>query len=129
MAKRTNKKMKRLLKLTAGWFFIILGILGLFLPFLQGILFLLIGLFILSQELPWAARLLEKLKTRFPKVTKLMHDAEEYVRKFLHTLMTNPRALKNHLWMSAAAIVVIVLFIYGMVKLWGYIQREILWLV
>lgn len=118
--------MKRLLKLSAGWFFIILGILGLFLPFLQGILFLLIGLFILAQELPWAARLLEKLKTKFPKVTKLMSDAEDYVRKFLHTLMTNPRALKNHLWMSAGALVVIVLFFYGVIKLWGYIKAEFL---
>jgi uncharacterized protein len=126
VAKRTNKKMKRLLKLTAGWFFIILGILGLFLPFLQGILFLIIGLFILSQELPWAARLLEKLKQRFPKITHQMHQAEEYVKKFLHTLMTNPRALKNHLWMSAGALVVIVLFFYGVLKLWTYVKTEIL---
>jgi uncharacterized membrane protein YbaN (DUF454 family) len=120
--------MKRLLKLTAGWLFIVLGILGLFLPILQGMLFLLIGLFILSQELPWAARLLEKLKTRFPKVTKLMTDADDYVRKFLHTLMTNPRALKNHLWMSAGALVVIVLFFYAVAKLWTYVKTEILWI-
>ncbi|HET6512032.1 MAG TPA: PGPGW domain-containing protein [Candidatus Kapabacteria bacterium] len=116
--------MKRLLKLSAGWLFIILGILGLFLPFLQGFLFLLIGLFILAQELPWAARLLERLKQRFPKITQMMHDADDYVRKFLHTLMTNPRALKNHLWMTAGAIVVMVLFFYGILKLWGYIKAE-----
>lgn len=117
--------MKRLLKLTAGWFFIILGILGLFLPFLQGILFLVIGLFILSQELPWAARLLEKLKQRFPKITQQMHAAEEYVKRFLHTLMTNPRALKNHLWMSAAGLIVLILFSYFVLKLIGYVRQEI----
>ena len=118
--------MKRLLKLTAGWFFIVLGILGLFLPVLQGMLFLLIGLFILSQELPWAARLLERLKVKFPKVTKLMMDADDYVRKFLHTLMTNPRALKNHLWASIGGLVVLVLFIYACAKLFTYVKTEIL---
>lgn len=123
MGKRSNKKLKRLLKLTAGWLFIILGVLGLFLPFLQGILFLLIGLFILAQELPWAARLLEKLKARFPKVTQSLHDAEEYVKRFLHTLMTNPRALKNQLFGVIGALVILVLLIYGGIKLWNYVQN------
>jgi len=35
---------KRLLALVVGWGFIALGIVGLFLPILQGVLFLLIGL-------------------------------------------------------------------------------------
>ena len=37
--------------LIIGWFFIALGILGLFLPFLQGILFILIGLAIQIRQL------------------------------------------------------------------------------
>ena len=54
--------------LAAGWTFILLGIAGLFLPVLQGILFLLIGLIILSSEYVWAHKLLTRLKERFPKM-------------------------------------------------------------
>ena len=61
-------KAKRLLLRLAGWAFIVLGILGLFLPVLQGILFLLIGLSILSSEYAWAHDLLHKLRERFPRV-------------------------------------------------------------
>jgi uncharacterized protein len=45
-----------------------LGVIGLFLPVLQGVLFLLIGLFILSTEHVWAHRLLLKIRNRFPAV-------------------------------------------------------------
>ncbi len=63
-----RRTFKRALVLILGWAFILLGIAGLFLPVLQGILFLLIGLFILSSEYVWAHHLLEKLKRRFPKI-------------------------------------------------------------
>jgi len=43
-------KVKRFLLILTGWAFVALGIVGLFLPVLQGILFLLIGLVILSAE-------------------------------------------------------------------------------
>jgi uncharacterized membrane protein YbaN (DUF454 family) len=49
-------------KIVGGVAFILLGIAGLFLPFLQGILFLVIGLSLLSTESERARRLLEKLK-------------------------------------------------------------------
>jgi uncharacterized membrane protein YbaN (DUF454 family) len=42
------EKLKNSVMLIIGWFFVGLGILGLFLPFLQGILFIMIGLAILS---------------------------------------------------------------------------------
>jgi hypothetical protein len=48
---------------------------GLFLPILQGILFLLIGLFILSSEYVWAHHLLSKLRARFPSVSRKADDA------------------------------------------------------
>lgn len=59
-------KGKKLVVLLLGWGFIALGVVGLFLPVLQGVLFLLIGLFILSSEYVWAHRLLEKVRKRFP---------------------------------------------------------------
>jgi uncharacterized protein len=62
-----NSRVKRFAVLVLGWAFILLGIAGLFLPVLQGILFLLIGLIILSTEYVWAHKLLAKIKARFPK--------------------------------------------------------------
>ena len=52
----------RILRLTAGWSLIVVGVIGLFLPILQGFLFIFSGLAILSTESPWARRLLDKLK-------------------------------------------------------------------
>src|SRR5581483_6858491 len=51
-----------------GWIFVILGIAGLVLPVLQGILFLMIGLYLLSREYHWARRWTEALHTRYPQV-------------------------------------------------------------
>jgi uncharacterized membrane protein YbaN (DUF454 family) len=67
-------QVKRVLILFAGWSFVLLGILGLFLPILQGFLFLFIGLVILSSQYAWAARLLDRVRRRFPK---LSHTADE----------------------------------------------------
>ena len=75
-----DRKLKRWLWLFTGWGFIVLGIVGLFLPFLQGVLFLLIGLVILSGEYVWAHKVLQKLKQRFPKLTARIHAATEKVR-------------------------------------------------
>lgn len=58
--------MKRAIRLTAGTAFLILGVLGLFLPILQGILFILTGLLILSPESRRIRRFLEVLKARYP---------------------------------------------------------------
>ena len=74
-----NARVKQWLIWCLGWVFIILGILGLFLPILQGILFLLIGLYLLSSTSPWAARLLDKLRNRFPKTSKTFDEAKEKV--------------------------------------------------
>jgi len=63
-----KSRMKRIALLIVGWTFIVLGVAGLFLPFLKGVLFLLIGLFILSGEYVWAHKLLHRLKERFPKI-------------------------------------------------------------
>ncbi|HVF90731.1 MAG TPA: PGPGW domain-containing protein [Blastocatellia bacterium] len=68
-------RLKRYAIYWTGWGFILLGIAGLFLPILQGILFLLIGLALLSNTSPWAARLLLRLRTRFPAVSKKFDEA------------------------------------------------------
>jgi uncharacterized membrane protein YbaN (DUF454 family) len=70
-----NARFKRIGIYWLGWFFIVLGILGLFLPILQGILFLLVGLSLLSQSSPWAARLLQRLRERFPRIAGTYSEA------------------------------------------------------
>jgi len=72
-----NPRLKRVLVLLLGWGCVLIGIVGLFLPVLQGILFLLIGLVILSSEYDWARRLIVKLRERFPKIGRTADDATE----------------------------------------------------
>jgi len=59
-------KLRRILTFALGWTLIVLGIFGLFLPFLQGILLILIGFYVLSRESRWARRHLEDLRARHP---------------------------------------------------------------
>ncbi len=71
-----QKIAKKAVILASGWVFVLLGVLGLFLPVLQGILFLLIGLFILSTEYVWAHHLLHKLKSWFPGISSKLEEAK-----------------------------------------------------
>ena len=61
---------RRIARLISGWALLLLGVVGLFLPILQGSLFLLAGLLILSREHPWAHKVLERLRKRFPTVER-----------------------------------------------------------
>ncbi|MFY9560360.1 MAG: PGPGW domain-containing protein [Terriglobales bacterium] len=72
-----TRAVKKAVALVAGWAFIVLGIVGLFLPIMQGILFLMIGLTILSSEYVWAHHLLSKVRARFPKIAKVSDRAKE----------------------------------------------------
>lgn len=83
-------RIKKLAVLLVGWGFILLGLIGLFLPVLQGVLFLIIGLAILSSEYVWAHHLLVKIRTRFPTATSRWDKAavrtHAWIRKvFRHT--------------------------------------------
>jgi uncharacterized membrane protein YbaN (DUF454 family) len=77
---------KRVLLLVVGWGFILLGIAGLFLPVLQGILFLLIGLILLSTEYAWAHHLLRKLRERFPAVARHADQAHARAAAWIERL-------------------------------------------
>lgn len=70
---------KRVAMIVAGWLFIVLGVVGLFLPVMQGILFILIGLTLLSTEYVWAHHLLAKLRARFPRIATYSDQAREKV--------------------------------------------------
>jgi uncharacterized membrane protein YbaN (DUF454 family) len=77
-------RFKQLAIYWTGWGFIVLGVLGIFLPILQGILFLLIGLTLLSNSSPRAARLLKRLRERFPRLTR-KYDAAALAAKDIQT--------------------------------------------
>lgn len=81
-----NRQVKRVLVLIVGWAFILVGIAGLFLPVIQGILCLLIGLTILSSEYVWAHHLLRKLRERFPRIAALSDRAAENAQKWMSRL-------------------------------------------
>ncbi len=80
---------RKWVRLLLGWGFILLGIAGLFLPILQGILFLAIGLVILSFEYQWAEDLLVKAKKRFPRFAPHVHQAHEKARSWFHPTAGN----------------------------------------
>ena len=73
---------KRKLLMAGGWLFLILGVLGLFLPFLQGILFLLVGLILLAKSQPRFRLLKMRLKKRYPKYAAAFEAAEERAARF-----------------------------------------------
>jgi uncharacterized protein len=75
-------KFKNSAMLVIGWFFVGLGILGLFLPFLQGILFIMIGLAILSTRSEFVKRLLKRLEDRYPRHHERVVVWRERIRKW-----------------------------------------------
>ena len=71
-----KSRLKRIAIYVVGWAFIILGILGIVLPILQGVIFLLIGLYILSSVSPRAARTLVWLRKKFPRISDQFERAK-----------------------------------------------------
>lgn len=72
----SKSSLKRAAIHVAGWLFIVLGIVGLVLPILQGILFILVGLFLLSSVSPRAERLLHRIRKRFPGISNTFDEAK-----------------------------------------------------
>ena len=65
-----------------GWIFIGLGILGLFLPILQGTLFIMIGLAILSSRSESVRRFLKHIEERYPRHHERMEHWREKIRSW-----------------------------------------------
>ena len=60
-----SERFWKITRVVVGWGLIILGIIGLFLPFMQGIVLIMAGLALLSKDRPWARRWLERAKARW----------------------------------------------------------------
>ena len=63
-----KRQIKRIIVLVIGWLLIAFGIVGLFLPVLQGVLFIMLGLLVLSGESETAHRWLQRGRKRHPKI-------------------------------------------------------------
>lgn len=79
-----RKPWKRILILSLGWVLVLFGVVGLFLPFLQGILFLLAGLYVLSLESKMARYWLERFRKRHPGADRLLRKITEKGMGFFH---------------------------------------------
>src|SRR3546814_19191201 len=66
---------QRIAILVSGWAFIVLGVLGLVLPILQGFLFLAIGFYLLSLESPRVKRFMDRTLARHPRLAKIYEEA------------------------------------------------------
>ncbi|HEX7006430.1 MAG TPA: hypothetical protein VF274_04785 [Alphaproteobacteria bacterium] len=79
-----------------GWAFVVLGVLGLFLPVLQGILFLLIGLFLLSAVSPrirlLRQRLRRRARARYPEWTGKFEEAEIRANRWMRRVVKSRRS-------------------------------------
>ena len=84
-------KLKKFALAFSGWSFVLLGIIGLFVPILQGILFLLIGLLILSTQYGWARQVLGKVRQRFPAAAQQFEGASRRARIWLRRVFPHRR--------------------------------------
>jgi len=60
----------------AGWSLMVLGVLGLVLPFLQGFLFLALGMFVLRHQYLWAHRAMGWVASRWPQMVGTVERME-----------------------------------------------------
>jgi uncharacterized protein len=62
-----RRKVRQWSILATGWIFVLLGVVGLFLPLMQGVLFILIGLVLLSAVSPRARLAIQRIRRRWPR--------------------------------------------------------------
>jgi uncharacterized membrane protein YbaN (DUF454 family) len=74
---------KRTIILILGVVFVLLGIAGLFLPFLQGFLFLVVGLLLLSTVSPRLRAWVESHTRRWPKFHSWVEKADAWLRRVI----------------------------------------------
>lgn len=78
-----KKKIKKVLILTIGIGFILFGLLGLLLPLLQGILFLIIGFMILSLYFPKIRFHIQKHAQKNKHSFSMFNKAEKWIAKVI----------------------------------------------
>jgi uncharacterized protein len=72
-------------RITLGVVFFLLGIIGLFLPILQGVLNLTIGVWLLAPYIPFLNSLLQKLYKKYPKLYEYHLKVEARFIKWINS--------------------------------------------
>ena len=83
-SKKPTHPVWRAVKITGGICLLVLGIAGLFLPILQGVLFLFLALALLATESRHARRVVETLKRRHPGPWKQADKLKAQIAKKLN---------------------------------------------
>lgn len=81
MGKRVKSEVKRVGILLLATFFLMVGLMGLFLPLLNGIIFILLSLVLFSVYSISAKNLLRKLGRQHPKAEKWVLKMEKWVEE------------------------------------------------
>ena len=76
-----RRDFKRLIFVVLGWIFIVLGVAGLFLPILQGLLFLFVGVSLLSLGSPRMRLMRQRLGQRYPVIRRGEHTARAWLKR------------------------------------------------
>lgn len=89
-------KVRIVIRMVIGWLFIFLGILGLVLPFLQGILFIAIGIAMLADHIPLFGKIRDYIYRRFPKLKTLVRHEHARLR-LIHRRLRHKHEAKEAL--------------------------------
>lgn len=81
LIRKLSPKARKVFDWVVGLILIGIGIVGGFIPILQGWVFILAGLAVLSSHSRWARKIYDPLKARFKKVS---HDVRERVERRRH---------------------------------------------
>lgn len=73
---------KRLVRIFAGFVLIILGLVGLIVPILQGWLFLALGALVLSPDIPLFARMVDWIEKHFPAIKDKIQRIRQFLDKY-----------------------------------------------
>ena len=82
---RTPKQ--RLIILISGWSLLVLGAIGGLIPILQGWIFGVAGLLLLSREYEWAHDLLSWLQRKFPRFARVMERVKTESQNIVNRVM------------------------------------------
>lgn len=77
------KHVKKISIQAIGFAFILLGVAGLVLPVLNGTIFLIAGLFLLSVYSPRAKLLIKRIGDQHPQAEKLVLKIEKFMHKYI----------------------------------------------
>lgn len=75
-----NRYTRLMLKHILGWLCILLGVIQGFIPFLQGWVFVAMGVFLLADQVPFFGKIRAWIHRRFPEMTHRVHNTAERIR-------------------------------------------------